>query len=550
MEESGTDAADRGGNPNSLARYLAKVFVAKRGFTEGTVAEAAELLRASDIVLTKADGVSFRIVVLIDAEDRPERRFEVPKKRLQEIAKTCQAKYVAAVYGNTKVAVGLEIIEVRRSTSEPDLARLAALRGANLSSGISSYLIDASTQTVTGAGGGLIKLGAERRALEKLVREPRASGAELVPPPPPPQPLERGRPVLTYAMLALFTAIFLVEVLLPGNSGSDFSPDITTLVAMGGVSRSLVVEQGEWYRLFTAALLHASPMHIIFNGIAFWNGGVILEGLVGPAWLFTIFGLGALGGSLMSLAINEPNIVSVGASGAIMGMFSAGLVATLRIPPGAGRSRIQGGLLRMLIPSLLPFLSVHSGEKIDYADHFGGTLAGLAVGLLLIATWPKDGMSSPASSGLAKLLALGCAALFILGGVRVAQAYPSYALGAFLIPSDELPKDNDAAVAQAPALLAKYPRDPRSHLFQAIGLLEKEQNAEAEAELKTALAEPTILKTQFDVGLEVSIRNLLAISLVAQHKPAEAKEAVRPVCKAGPDGSVPKELAELKLCGE
>jgi hypothetical protein len=79
-------------------------------------------------------------------------------------------------------------------------------------------------------------------------------------------------------------------------------------------------------------------------------------------------------------------------------------------------------------------------------------------------------------------------------------------------------------------------------------LLEKEQNVEAEAELKKALADPVVLKTQFDVGLEVSIRNLLAMSQLERHQTAEAKETVRPVCKAGPNGTVPDEIAKLKLC--
>lgn len=386
-----------------------------------------------------------------------------------------------------------------------------------------------------------------------------AAGVEAVPRRPPQAPIERDRPWLTYAMLALFTGIFLIELLLPGGVPGDFTPDISTLVAMGGVSRSLVEQPGEWHRLFTAALLHASPLHLIFNGIAFWIGGLFLESLVGPAWLFTIFGVGALGGSLMSLALNEPNVVSVGASGAIMAMLSAGLVTTKRIPPEAGRARIQGGLLRMLIPSLLPFMSVHSGEKIDYADHFGGALAGLAVGVVILATWPDVGSPGsegaeldrgPARAGLAKLLALACAALFLFGGVRVAQLYPSYELGATLIPEDELPQGQSEIVAKAPALLAKFPKDPRSHLFKAIALGADDKNspAQVEAELRLALANPELLKTHFDVDLEIVIRNLLAVSLLEQHRTAEAKEAVRPVCHAGPDGGVPKDLEDLKLC--
>ncbi len=373
------------------------------------------------------------------------------------------------------------------------------------------------------------------------------TGAELGPPTVRSAPIVRRRPLLTYAMLALFAAVFLAEVVVPGGSQDEFTPDIGTLVAMGGVSRSLVERSGEWHRLFTAALLHASPLHLLFNCIAFWIGGVFLEAVVGPAWLFAIFGVGALGGSLMSLAINDPNIVSVGASGAIMGMLASGLVATWRIPESAGRSRIRGGLLRMLIPSLVPIFSVHSGEKIDYADHFGGTLAGLAVGLLILASWPRDGRAI--NSAFAKLLAAACGALFILGGVRVAQLYPQYAIGGSLIPNDELPKDDFVPEAETEQLLAKYPKDPRSHLFKAIALLEQKKNAEAEAELRVALQNPILLKTQFDVGLEVTVRRLLAISLLTQKRPAEAKEAVRPVCHAGPNGGVPEDLVKLDLCG-
>ncbi len=42
--------------PDSFARYLAEVVVAKRGFAEGTVPEAQKLAAAADIVLTSPTG--------------------------------------------------------------------------------------------------------------------------------------------------------------------------------------------------------------------------------------------------------------------------------------------------------------------------------------------------------------------------------------------------------------------------------------------------------------------------------------------------------------
>ncbi|MHB8419143.1 MAG: rhomboid family intramembrane serine protease [Myxococcales bacterium] len=367
---------------------------------------------------------------------------------------------------------------------------------------------------------------------------------DAAPSAPAPRRVPR-RPPVTLAMLGLFGAVYAVEVAVSRDPAS-FTPDVDTLVSMGGISRTLF-DQGEWHRLLTAALLHGSPLHLLFNGIAFWFGGGILEAIVGPAWLIVVFCLGAVGGSLMSVALNPPNVVSVGASGAIMALLAAAFLVTFRIPRSAGRGQLRSGLLQMLIPSLLPLVPVH-GESIDYADHFGGTLAGLAAGAFLLLAW-QAGAPRPRLEGLARTLAAVGLALAVWGGIRVGQLYPSYATSALLIPQDQIPADDDAAAAQAPAFLAKYPKDPRSHLFQALALLDRDQAPAAETELRAALANPVILKTHFSVGLEVVIRALLAQALLRQDEPGQAKAAVQPVCHAGPSGSVPKELASLELCG-
>ncbi len=547
MEEAPTAAAAPALDPSSLAGYLAKVRVARDGYTEGAAPEAVALLSACDAVLTRSDGVSFLVTCVVDAERDPERRFGLDREALRAIGKACQQRYCAPIYGGTRTAVGFEIVEVRRGPTEADRARLAALRGASRQCVVSAYLVDPEARRVEGRSGALGDVGRRRRALERRVLEPRLAPGELVAAPEAVLPAERGKPIATVAMLALFTVLYVLEVLTSAHA-SEFSPDIDALVAWGGVSRTLL-ERGEWHRLLTAALLHASPLHLLFNGIAFWIGGAFLEGLVGSAWLLVIFTLGALGGSLMSAALNAPNVVSVGASGAIMGMLASGFLVTFRVPRRAGRARLQSGLLRMLIPSLLPLATVKAGESIDYADHFGGTLAGVLAGGFLLLLWPRD-EARPRLAGLTRALALGAIALALWGGFRVQALFPRYAVAAQLIPPGELPRDDAAAEAQADALVAKYPRDPRSHLFRGLALLQKDKAPEAEVELRAALADPTVLATHFDVALEVVIRSLLAQSLLAQDKDGAAKEAVQPVCHAGEGGRVPKELKALKLCGE
>src|SRR6185436_12371087 len=106
--------------------------------------------------------------------------------------------------------------------------------------------------------------------------------------------------------------------------------DVGTLFAVGGMNTMAVLEGGEWYRILSAALLHADAFHLVLNGLALGLAGYLLESLLGSAWLLGLFFIGAIGGSSMGLFVNPPNVVSVGASGAVMALLAAGCVAALR----------------------------------------------------------------------------------------------------------------------------------------------------------------------------------------------------------------------------
>ena len=86
---------------------------------------------------------------------------------------------------------------------------------------------------------------------------------------------------------------------------------------------------------------HAPPLAVRFisvlNGVGLFLGGVVLEGLLGRAWLGALFVIGALGGSIASVLINDPGTVSVGASGANHGPARGGDGGELPPPAGAPR---------------------------------------------------------------------------------------------------------------------------------------------------------------------------------------------------------------------
>jgi membrane associated rhomboid family serine protease len=191
-------------------------------------------------------------------------------------------------------------------------------------------------------------------------------------------------PWVTFALLIILVAVFTFENMFPLAPGKELAPSIRTLFGMGPLSRTAVLSGGEWYRLFTAPLLHANFAHIAGNSVALLLGGWLLERLIGRLWFFAFFVIGALGGSLMSLAVGPQNLVSVGASGALMGLFAALFIGGFRVPAGTAiRTRLQVNSMRILIPSLLPIFSSSSVGHMDYGAHFGGAIAGAAAAQVL-----------------------------------------------------------------------------------------------------------------------------------------------------------------------
>jgi rhomboid protease GluP len=318
-----------------------------------------------------------------------------------------------------------------------------------------------------------------------------------------------------------------------GDWSAFLTPSGASLLALGGLRRDLVLEVGQWYRLASAAFLHASPVHLLFNGLALYFGGTLLERLVGRRWLLAVFGLSALGGSAASMLLNPPGTLSVGASGAILGLFGAALAVSFRIPYGSARAWAQSAVLRVLVPSLLPLFLFPQGPRIDFWAHLGGALVGLAVGLLLLARWPRD-QPRPRLGGLATVLAAGCT-LVLAGGLGAALAErPAIArlqaLHAALAPDEalrDLPADAAARATALSALQARYPRDPR---VLALRASDAGDPREAEELLRRALAELELLAAFPGGRLEATLRAQLARRLLARGAEEEAREAIRPSC--------------------
>ena len=534
-------------NEETFASYLAKHYVGRKGFRPGTVPEAEALAQACDIVLTQTDGMTLQVVCIVDRERNPQKTFAMPLDVLLEIGQKC-LKFTGQVSGQ-QMPVTFQIIEVGPGPGSPqDRQRLAALKRKSAFGKVIpiAWRLDTTAgEAWTNAPFGGLLMG--KRAMEKLMRGPRLAEADLQ---APQRAVGRERfPALTIALLAVLAAVFGAELHYGiGEWSGPLAPSIQTLVALGGLYKPAVLD-GEWHRLFTSTLLHGDLLHLVFNGVALYMAGMVLESLVGRRWYFTLFVLGGLGGSLMSLAVNPPTVVSVGASGAIMGLCGAALVCSFRYASGAGRTQIQMAMMQVLIPALIPIATTRTGGHIDFGAHLGGTLTGLVLGFAMLKTWKPDS-ERPAFLPAATLVSIAAVAAFGLSALPVLRDHHSYTLDAVLIPSRELPASNAEAKAKAPELAKRFPRDPRARLYLATAHIDAKDLPSAERELRAGLSEDEILKTKFKPELEGRMRGLLALVLNDQSKTAEAKSVAEPACNISAPGfaQMRELLVQQRLC--
>jgi rhomboid protease GluP len=144
------------------------------------------------------------------------------------------------------------------------------------------------------------------------------------------------------------------------------------------------VAEGEWWRLVTAGFLHAGLMHLLFNCLALYTLGTPFEALYGRT-RYTVLLLGSLvAGSFASITFNTENQVSVGASGAIFGLFGALLVVGKRLGTDM-RSTLTllaiNGAIAIAVPN------------IDWRAHLGGLAGGAAIATIYRFT-PQRGRES------------------------------------------------------------------------------------------------------------------------------------------------------------
>jgi rhomboid protease GluP len=187
------------------------------------------------------------------------------------------------------------------------------------------------------------------------------------------------RVIITPAILTINIIIFVFML----SQGAGLTGQNLPIYIEHGANLGALTKNNQWWRLLTALFLHYGILHLAFNMWALWDAGRLTERLYGHinfAWIYLFAGLFA---SLSSLYWNQDEVVSVGASGAVFGVFGALIGYLVR-----QRHTVPGLLLKQLLRSALIFtgFALFFGftiPAIDNAAHIGGLASGLILGLLL-----------------------------------------------------------------------------------------------------------------------------------------------------------------------
>ncbi|MGV9309592.1 rhomboid family intramembrane serine protease [Nonomuraea sp. NPDC004354] len=178
-------------------------------------------------------------------------------------------------------------------------------------------------------------------------------------------------PYVTYTILGLIALVFAGQLLTDNRLGSALM-----------MNTVYVVGEGEYYRMITSAFAHSTTMifHVLFNAWAIWAIAPYLERAFGHVRFAALYLLCALGGSVMSLWFDDLRTATVGASGAVFGLFAAIFIVGRRLKLDV-RGIATVIVLNLVITFVVPAVT---GFGISWTAHVGGLVTGAVLTTALV----------------------------------------------------------------------------------------------------------------------------------------------------------------------
>lgn len=172
---------------------------------------------------------------------------------------------------------------------------------------------------------------------------------------------------ITMAIIAINVVAQVVVV----ATGGVRNPSNSEFFRWGWLS-GIEVADGQYWRLLTAAFLHGGWLHLAFNMYALYLFGPFVEQTLGRVRYVITYLTLAIGSSVLVYLLEDPLTPTIGASGAVFGLFGLALVFLTRT-----RQNITGMVILLAING---FISLQEG--ISWQGHLGGFVTGVLLGLM------------------------------------------------------------------------------------------------------------------------------------------------------------------------
>jgi membrane associated rhomboid family serine protease len=185
---------------------------------------------------------------------------------------------------------------------------------------------------------------------------------------------------VTGALIALNLIGYAWEILVggPGMLSPTGGGNIDRVMQEGSLYPAAVLQNGEWWRIFTGAFLHGGLIPIAVNMISLWSLGRFVEMVVGPAKMFVIYMVSLVASGLGVVYLSAPLVPTVGASGAIFGLFGALFAIGLKLgKPGMELVKANTGIL------VLNLIITFTVPSISWQAHVAGLAAGFLLTLII-----------------------------------------------------------------------------------------------------------------------------------------------------------------------
>lgn len=179
------------------------------------------------------------------------------------------------------------------------------------------------------------------------------------------------------AGLILLNILVFLAVEFTGSSQNTMH-----MLDCGAAYTPMIVQGGEYYRLFTCMFLHFGIEHLLNNMLVLFVLGSRLERVIGKIKFLLIYMLGGVLGNVISLYLElhaQNFAVSAGASGAVFAVMGAMIYIVIR-----NKGRLGDLSMRQIL--IMAAFSLYFGfasTGVDNTAHVAGMVSGFLLAVLL-----------------------------------------------------------------------------------------------------------------------------------------------------------------------